>query len=89
MGGINLNKKLWRMPQKGMVRGVCAGIADYLDVPVKLVRILVVLSIFFGLAFFTVVAYIVLSFVLDPMPDNLAAGKPQPTSGELLDTVDR
>ena len=23
------------------------------------------------------------------MPDNLAAGKPQPTSGELLDTVDR
>ncbi len=26
-------------------------IADYLDVPVKLVRILVVLSIFFGLAF--------------------------------------
>lgn len=50
---------------------------DYLDVPVKLVRILVVLSIFFGLAFFTVVAYIVLSFVLDPMPDNLAAGKPQ------------
>lgn len=51
MGGINLNKKLWRMPQKGMVRGVCAGIADYLDVPVKLVRILVVLSIFFGLAF--------------------------------------
>lgn len=75
MGGINLNKKLWRMPQKGMVRGVCAGIADYLDVPVKLVRILVVLSIFFGLAFFTVVAYIVLSFVLDPMPDNLAAGK--------------
>ncbi|EGM4626951.1 envelope stress response membrane protein PspC, partial [Salmonella enterica] len=57
--------------------------------PVKLVRILVVLSIFFGLAFFTVVAYIVLSFVLDPMPDNLAAGKPQPTSGELLDTVDR
>lgn len=37
---------------KGMVRGVCAGIADYLGVPVKLVRILVVLSIFFGLAFF-------------------------------------
>ncbi|TGD26746.1 envelope stress response membrane protein PspC, partial [Salmonella enterica subsp. enterica serovar Poona] len=25
MGGINLNIKLWRLPQKGMVRGVCAG----------------------------------------------------------------
>ncbi len=53
MAGINLNKKLWRIPQQGMVRGVCAGIANYFDVPVKLVRILVVLSIFFGLALFT------------------------------------
>ncbi|HCJ6176191.1 envelope stress response membrane protein PspC, partial [Escherichia coli] len=26
MAGINLNKKLWRIPQQGMVRGVCAGI---------------------------------------------------------------
>ncbi len=46
MGGVNLNKKLWRIPQQGMVKGVCAGIAHYLDVPVKLVRIPVVLSIF-------------------------------------------
>lgn len=54
MAGINLNKKkLWRIPQQGMVRGVCAGIANYFDVPVKLVRIPVVLSIFFGLALFT------------------------------------
>lgn len=89
MGVINLNKKLWRIPQQGMLRGVCAGIAQYLDVPVKLVRILVVLSIIFGLAFFTVVAYIVLSFVLDPMPDNYASGEPRPTSGELLDAVDK
>lgn len=89
MGGIDLNKKLWRIPQQGMLRGVCAGIAQYLDVPVKLVRILVVLSIFFGLAFFTLVVYIILAFVLDPMPDNLAAGEQQPSSGELLDIVDK
>ncbi|QGV89374.1 envelope stress response membrane protein PspC [Klebsiella pneumoniae] len=88
-GGVNLNKKLWRIPQQGMVKGVCAGIAHYLDVPVKLVRILVVLSIFFGLAFFTFVAYIVLTFVLDPMPDNVVSGEQQPSSGELLDAVDR
>lgn len=89
MGVINLNKKLWRIPQHGMVKGVCAGIAHYLDVPVKLVRILVVLSVFFGLAFFTFVAYIVLTFVLDPMPDNVVSGEQQPSSGELLDAVDR
>ena len=70
MTGLNLNKKLWRIPQQGMVRGVCAGLAHYLDVPVKLVRVVTVLSIFFGLAFITFVAYIVLSFVLDPMPDG-------------------
>lgn len=59
------------------------------DVPVKLVRILVVLSIFFGLALFTLVAYIILSFALDPMPDNMAFGEQLPSSSELLDEVDR
>jgi phage shock protein C len=58
-----------------MVRGVCAGLAHYLDVPVKLVRVVTVLSIFFGLAFITLVAYIILSFVLDPMPEGELAAK--------------
>lgn len=88
MGGLNLNKKLWRIPQQGMVRGVCAGLAHYLDVPVKLVRVVTVLSIFFGLAFITLVAYIVLSFVLDPMPDSAWSSEDTPTSSDLLDAVD-
>ena len=41
---LDFNKKLWRIPQQGMVKGVCAGIAHYLDVPVKLVRIITVLA---------------------------------------------
>ncbi|MEB6377939.1 envelope stress response membrane protein PspC [Leclercia adecarboxylata] len=86
--GLNLNKKLWRIPQQGMVRGVCAGLAHYLDVPVKLVRVVTVLSIFFGLAFITLVAYIILSFVLDPMPDSAMSDENAPTSSELLDAVD-
>ena len=85
MTGLNLNKKLWRIPQQGMVRGVCAGLAHYLDVPVKLVRVVTVLSIFFGLAF---VAYIVLSFVLDPMPDGELVAESAPTSNDLLNAVD-
>ncbi|MCG1031710.1 envelope stress response membrane protein PspC [Leclercia sp. LSNIH6] len=85
---LNLNKKLWRIPQQGMLRGVCAGLAHYLDVPVKLVRVVTVLSIFFGLAFITLVAYIILSFVLDPMPDGAMGDENAPTSGELLDAVD-
>lgn len=43
----------------------------------------------FWLAFFTFIAYIVLTFVLDPMPDNVVSGEQQPSSGELLDAVDR
>jgi len=88
MAGLDLNKKLWRMPQQGMVKGVCAGVAHYLDVPVKLVRLITVLAMFFGLFFFVVLAYIIMTFVLDPMPDNLADGEVVPTSGELLDAVD-
>lgn len=81
-------QKLWRIPQQGMVRGVCAGLAHYLDVPVKLVRVVTVLSIFFGLAFITTVAYIVLSFVLDPMPEGELAAEGAPTSSDLLNAVD-
>ena len=44
MAGLDLNKKLWRIPQRGMVKGVCAGIAQHLDVPVKLVRLITVLA---------------------------------------------
>ena len=84
MGGLDLNKKLWRVPQHGMVKGVCAGIAQYLDVPVKLVRLITVLAMIFGLFFFVVVAYIILTFALDPMPESELYGEKMPTSGELL-----
>ncbi|WP_434585188.1 envelope stress response membrane protein PspC [Klebsiella sp. R390] len=89
MGGLDLNKKLWRVPQLGMVKGVCAGIAQYLDVPVKLVRLITVLAMIFGLFFFVVVAYIILTFVLDPMPESELHGEKMPTSGELLAVADR
>ena len=52
MAGLDLNKKLWRIPQRGMVKGVCAGIAQHLDVPVKLVRLITVLAMIFGLHHF-------------------------------------
>ena len=81
-------RKLWRIPEKGMLKGVCAGIAQYLDVPVKLIRLIVVLSMIFGLFFFVLVAYIALTFILDPMPQGADRAKPQPTSRDLLNEVD-
>jgi phage shock protein C len=85
---LDFNKKLWRIPQKGMVKGVCAGIAHYLDIPVKLVRIITVLAMLFGLFFFVAVAYIILTFALDPMPEGMMENENGPTSSELLDAVD-
>ena len=84
MAGLDLNKKLWRIPQRGMVKGVCAGIAQHLDVPVKLVRLITVLAMIFGLFFFVLVAYIILTFALDPIPDSelLAAVDAELASGE-------
>lgn len=88
MAALDFSKKLWRIPQQGMVKGVCAGIAQFLDVPVKLVRIITILAMLFGLFFFVVVAYIILTFALDPMPEGANYGEHQPTSRDLLDAVD-
>ena len=85
---LDFNKKLWRIPQRGMVKGVCAGIAEYLDVPVKLIRIITVLAMLFGLFFFVVVAYVILTFALDPMPEGELAAEGAPTSNDILNEVD-
>lgn len=82
------SKKLYRVPEEGMLKGVCAGLAHYLDVPVRLIRVIVVLSLFFGLFFFTVVAYIVLAFVLGEAPSSSFAGEQQKTPRQLLDQLE-
>ena len=81
-------RKLWRMPDEGKLMGVCAGLAEYLDVPVRLLRIIVVLSLFFGLFVFTVIAYFALGFVLDVKPAGVDNGEAQPTASELLDQLE-
>ncbi|MEA9389391.1 envelope stress response membrane protein PspC [Acerihabitans sp. TG2] len=60
--------QLYLRPDEGMIKGVCAGVAHYLDVPVKLVRLIVVLSMFFGLFLLTIIAYVILAYWLEPAP---------------------
>ncbi|AUQ43758.1 envelope stress response membrane protein PspC [Yersinia ruckeri] len=80
-------KKLYRVPEEGMVKGVCAGLAHYLDIPVKLVRIIAVLSLFFGLFVFTIVAYVVLTYMLEPAPSNSFIDDEHETPRQLLDKL--
>ncbi len=86
MGGVNLNKKLWRIPQQGMVKGVAGYCALSGMFPETGADPGGAVHLWSGL--FTFVAYIVLTFVLD-LTDNVVSGEQQPSSGELLDAVDR
>jgi len=81
-------RKLWRKPDEGKFMGVCAGLAEYLDIPVRLLRVIVVLSLFFGLFLFTVIAYFVLCFVLDVKPASASRTERQPSASELLDQLE-
>ncbi|CDH04130.1 transcriptional activator of the psp operon with PspB, phage shock protein [Xenorhabdus bovienii str. oregonense] len=86
-------RKLYRLPEQGMVRGVCAGLASYFNVPVPLMRTITVLSLFFGLFGFTVLAYIILTFVMDPAPagyqaEDVNKGSSGQKIQKILDEVD-
>jgi phage shock protein C len=64
--------RLWRDRDRGIIAGVCAGIAAYVGVEPIVVRLVVVL----GLIFFfppTIVAYVILAIVLRPKPPTLYA----------------
>ncbi len=77
-------RKLYLMPQQGIIKGVCAGLAHYFGLPVRLVRVLVVISLFFGVVL-TVAAYAILAFFLDKAPTSeVETDGYQPTSRQLL-----
>lgn len=42
------DKKLYRIPSKGMIGGVCAGIGDYFDIDPTIIRLVFVLLFFAG-----------------------------------------
>ncbi len=62
--------RLYRDRERGILAGVCAGIADYFGIEPILVRLVTVL----GLVFFfppTIIAYIVLALALPTKPPTL------------------
>jgi phage shock protein C len=78
-----MNRRLYRCSHDRRIAGVAAGVAEYLDIDVTLVRVLWVVSIFFG--GFGLLLYLVMAFVmpLEPVmwwpanaPDGAAAGAP-------------
>ena len=62
--------RLYRNTERGILAGVCAGIADYLGIEPIVVRLATVLGLIF-FSFPTILAYIVLAMLLKPKPPAL------------------
>lgn len=59
-----------RIPARGVIAGVCAGIAEYFDWNVRLLRAILVIVFIFSGAFPILVIYGVLWYVMDPVSGN-------------------
>lgn len=74
-----------RIPQRGVIAGVCAGVAEYFDWNVRLLRAILVIGFLFSGFFPIVIVYCVLWYVLDeatvsaPSSSSASAG-PAPES---------
>lgn len=67
--GQRLVNRLYRIPSRGKVFGVCAGLAEYFGFDVTVTRVLVALGAFFSMPL-VFVAYVVLGFLLPVKEGN-------------------
>lgn len=63
-----MNKKLYRNTGNKMIAGVCAGIADYINIDPTLVRLLWALI---GLSGAGIVAYLACALIIPEKPGNI------------------
>jgi phage shock protein C len=65
---------LRRIPERGVVAGVCAGFAEYFDWNVRLLRAALVIAFLVSGFFPIVLAYLVLWYVMDPVAPGTMSG---------------
>lgn len=66
-------KKLYRRPKDGKIFGVVAGLAEYFDIDVTLLRVIIVVLVFAG-AGFLVPVYLLMALLLPTTPSDAKAG---------------
>ena len=83
-----MNRRLYRCRHDKRLAGVSSGLAEYFDIDVSLVRVLWVLSIFFG--GLGILAYIVLAIIVTLEPEYLQApgAGTTPTPGQAEGSTD-
>lgn len=63
-------RRLYRDVENGKISGVCAGLSDYLDIDVTLIRVIwLILVICAGTG---LLAYLIMALVVDPKPVVMA-----------------
>lgn len=70
---MNTKRELLRDPVRGKIAGVCAGLSDYFNMELWLVRIIFVTAVLLAGGPLFVVAYIAAWFILDKKPTNSPA----------------
>jgi phage shock protein C len=77
VGAVLARKRLIRPRQGRKIAGVCAGFAEYFDIDVTLVRVVLLVSIFIG-AGLGLIAYVVAWIIMPDEPIALPAPAPAP-----------
>ncbi|WP_237484227.1 envelope stress response membrane protein PspC [Vibrio hippocampi] len=65
-----IHKNLYKDPVNGKLSGVCAGLANFFNLEVWLVRILVISAALLGGSFLVMLAYIAMSLMLEKQPED-------------------
>lgn len=79
---VNVKRPLYRLPRQGRIAGVCAGLSDYFDFDVTLMRVIFIVGIFItgGAA---VLLYIILAIIL-PVDDGATVKAHASVDGEEI-----
>jgi phage shock protein C len=67
-------RKLYRLPGKGMIGGVCAGLGEYLQTDPTILRIIFVLLVLAGLSGFWI--YLIMWLIVPVKPSEQANHEP-------------
>jgi phage shock protein C len=73
VGAVSARKRLMRPRANRKIAGVCAGLAEYFDLDVTLVRVLWLVITFFSALVFGTVGYIVAWIVMPEDPEYVPA----------------
>lgn len=77
VGAVTARKRLVRPRANRKIAGVCAGLAEYFDLDVTLVRVLWLVITIFSAVVFGILAYVVAWIVMPEEPEYLPARQGQ------------